>query len=130
MNIRRLFLAVGLLFVAGMRAGAAETPLPPQVSCRAAKTTWVDAKDLTAHTTIDTTAYDVVGEDLFILPSDRPRYRYNSIRAAAADDPNRFMSGHFTLLFSDDHRKLMLVRANDQDVKVTAAQCKPSKAAR
>jgi hypothetical protein len=94
----------------------------PQVSCRATKTSWVDAKDLTTQTAVDTTEYEISGQDLFILPSDRARYRYNSIQTVNGE-MQRFQSGHFTLLFSQDHRRLLLVRTNEQDVKVTTARC-------
>jgi hypothetical protein len=127
LKLATLAIATFMALAPAAKAVAGEATSPPQVSCRAVKTTWVDASDLTAHTTSDTTVYDIVGEDLFILPSDRARYRYNSIRAVAMEEPSRFLSGHFTLLFSDDHRRLTLVRTNEQDVRVTTARCQPSK---
>lgn len=127
-HMRLLAIAIVVIFI-GVAGSADAADQPPQVTCKGGKTVWIDPdlKTFSAETTPNDSRYEIVGRELFIDPPDRSRYLYKTVTAAGSEDPNRFHSAHYTLIFSRDRRRLTLIHSNEQGVKVTSTLCAASK---
>jgi hypothetical protein len=112
-----------LLSLVATTAHAAPLKLPPQVTCRASKTTWVDASTLSVQAfDRDGQIFEIEGDRMFITDTGRPRYMYNIIEPGSR--PGLFISGDFRLFFTAEDAKATIVLSNEQVVRVALATCR------
>jgi hypothetical protein len=109
-------LAISFLLLKSLTLQAAPAQIPDMV-LQEFKVLTVNSKTLKTETYESHTVYRISKGELYISSPDREEYLYGKVTEI---EPNRFVVGHKTLLFtSKDFKTATLIHSNNTEVKVS-----------